>query len=72
MSRLPHSFYTFGSEVAVRLSALLTGILYTSGRFLVLISVTGLVELRSIVGMEALGKFKTPPHLDSNPRPSGM
>jgi hypothetical protein len=44
------------------------------GKFLVLISVRGLVGPRAIVRLEGLGKLKkkNPPHWDLNLRPSGL
>jgi hypothetical protein len=55
--RFPH-FQTFGSQMAVRLSALRVGHFLPPGRFLVLISVRGWVDPRGIVQLERLGKLK--------------
>jgi hypothetical protein len=46
--------------MAVRLSALRAGSPAPPGRFLLLISVRGLVDPRVIAGLEGLGQFKSP------------
>jgi hypothetical protein len=46
--------------MAVRLSALRAGHPLPLGRFLVLISVRGLVDPRAIVWLEGLGQLKNP------------
>jgi hypothetical protein len=46
--------------MAVRLSALRAGRPLPPGRYLVLISVRGLINLRTIVRLERLGQLKTP------------
>jgi hypothetical protein len=53
-----HIFYTIGSQMAVRLSALRAGRHLPPGRFLVLISVRSRVDCRAIVRLEGLGKLK--------------
>jgi hypothetical protein len=59
--------------MAVRLSALRVGRPLPPGRFLVLISVRGLVELKAIERLEGLGQLKFQlPHQESNPRPLGL
>jgi hypothetical protein len=50
-----HVFYTFGSQMAVRLAA---GRTLPPERFLVLISVTGWVNPRITVRLEGLDKLK--------------
>jgi hypothetical protein len=58
---LPH-FLDIGSQMAVRLSALRAGRLFTSppGIFLVLISVRGYVDTKAKVRLEGLGQLKNP------------
>jgi hypothetical protein len=46
--------------MAVRLSSLRTGHPLPTGRFLVLISVRGLVDLRTLMRLEGLGPLKNP------------
>jgi hypothetical protein len=53
-----HIFNPIGSQMAVRLSALGTGRPLLPGRFLVLISVRGLVDPRVIERLEGLVKLK--------------
>jgi hypothetical protein len=53
-----HIFYTSGSQMAVRLSALLAGRPLFPGIFLVLISLRGLVDHRTTVRLEGLGQLK--------------
>jgi hypothetical protein len=53
-----HIFYTIGSQMAVRLSALRSDCPLFPGRFLVVISVRGSVDLRAIVRLEGLCKLK--------------
>jgi hypothetical protein len=53
-----HIFLTVNSQMAVRLSALRAGRFLLPGRFLVLISLRGLVDPRALVRLEALGKGK--------------
>jgi hypothetical protein len=55
--KFPH-FQTFGSQMAVRLSALHAGHILPPGRFVVLISVRGWVDPRAIVRLEGLSKLK--------------
>jgi hypothetical protein len=55
-----HIFYTIGSHMAVRLSALRAGRPLPPGRFLVLISVRGWVDPRAIVWLGGLGQLKNP------------
>jgi hypothetical protein len=55
-----HIFYTIGSEMALRLSALRAGRHLPPRKFLVLISVRGRVDPRDIVRLESLGQFKNP------------
>jgi hypothetical protein len=52
-----HIFWTIGSQMAVR-SASRAGRALPPGRFLVLISVRGLVDPRAIVRVEGLGQLK--------------
>jgi hypothetical protein len=54
-----HIFYTIGSQMAVT-SALRAGRPLPPGRFLVLISVRGLIDPRAIVRLEGLGQLKNP------------
>jgi hypothetical protein len=49
-----HTFYTIGSQIAVRLSVLPAGRPLPTGRFLVLISVRGRVDPRAIARPEGL------------------
>jgi hypothetical protein len=51
---------TVGSQIAVRLSALHTGRSVSPGRFLVLISIRGWIDLRAIVQLRGLGQSKHP------------
>jgi hypothetical protein len=51
-------FLTVGSQMVVRLSALHTGRPLPPGRFLLLISVRGLVDPRAMVRLEGLGQLK--------------
>jgi hypothetical protein len=53
-----HIFYTVGSQMPVRLSALSVGRPLLPGRSLILISVRGYVDPRAIVRLEGLGQFK--------------
>jgi hypothetical protein len=53
-----HIFYTVGSEMAVRLSALRAGRSLSPGRFLILISVRGIVDSRAILRLEGVGQLK--------------
>jgi hypothetical protein len=53
-----HIFYTFGSKMAVRLSALRADRPLPPGRFLVLISVQRLSQPQGIVRLEGLGQIK--------------
>jgi hypothetical protein len=55
--RLPH-FQIFGSQMAARLSVLRAGRPLHPGRFLILISVRGWVDPRTIVRLEGLGQLK--------------
>jgi hypothetical protein len=55
-----HIFYTIGSQMAVRLSALRAGCPLHPGIFLVLISFRGWVDRRAIVKLEGLGQLKNP------------
>jgi hypothetical protein len=50
----------YGSQMAVRLPAILAGSPLPPGRFVVLISVRGRVDPRSIVRLEGLGELKNP------------
>jgi hypothetical protein len=52
---------------SARLSALRAGRFVHPGKFLVLISVRGLVEPRAIVWLEGLGKLKHPLHPGLDP-----
>jgi hypothetical protein len=47
-------FYTVGSHLAIRLSALCANSCFPAGIFLVLISVIGYVDLRAIMKLEGL------------------
>jgi hypothetical protein len=53
-----HIFYTIGSQMAVKLSALRAGRPLAPGRFLVLISIKGSVDPKAIVRVEELGQLK--------------
>jgi hypothetical protein len=55
-----HIFQTIGAQMVVRLSALRAGRPLLPERFLVLISVRGLVDPRAIVRLEELGQLKNP------------
>jgi hypothetical protein len=55
-----HIYQTIGSQMAVNFSALSVGHPLTPGRFLVLISLGGLVDHRAIVRLEGLGQLKHP------------
>jgi hypothetical protein len=59
-SRGSHIFWTIGSQMAVRLSALRTDCPLLPARFLVLVSVRGCVDTRAIVRLERLGQLKNP------------
>jgi hypothetical protein len=67
-----HIFWTIGSQMTVRLSALCTSHPLPPGRFLVLISVRGWVDPMAIVQLEVLGKLKKIqwPHRELNLQPS--
>jgi hypothetical protein len=60
-------FYTVDSQKAVRLSALCAGHPLPSGTFLVLISVRGWTDPRTIVRLEGLGQLKKSYNLIGNP-----
>jgi hypothetical protein len=64
-----HIFWTFGSQMAEKLSALRAGRPLLPGRFLVLISVRGWIDPTDIVHLEGL---KIQWHRESNPWPSGL
>jgi hypothetical protein len=51
-------FYTIGSQMVVRLSALSAGRPLPPRRFLLLIILRGLVDSRAVVWLEGLGQFK--------------
>jgi hypothetical protein len=53
-------FYTIGSQMAVRLSALRASRSLAPERFLILIYVRGWVDLRAILRLEGLGQLKNP------------
>jgi hypothetical protein len=55
-----HIFYTIGTQMAVRLSALRACRPLPPGRFLVLISVRRWIDPRAIVRLEGLGQLKNP------------
>jgi hypothetical protein len=55
-----HISWKIGSQLAVRLSALSAGLPLPPGRFLVLISVRGLVDPRAIMRLKGLGQLKNP------------
>jgi hypothetical protein len=55
-----HNFYIIGSQMAVRLSALSAGHPLPPRRFLVLISVRGLVDPRAIVRLEGNRSIENP------------
>jgi hypothetical protein len=57
-----HMFWTIGSQMAVRLSALRAGRPLNRGRFLVLTSVKGWVDPRAIALMQGLCKVKIIKH----------
>jgi hypothetical protein len=59
MSRLAH-FLDISSQLVVTLSTLRAGSPLPIGRFLVLISIRGWVDLRAIVRLEELGQLKNP------------
>jgi hypothetical protein len=64
---------TIGSQMAVRLPALRDGRPLPPGRFLILISVRGWVDHRTILWLEGLGQLKNPvTSSEINPRPSGL
>jgi hypothetical protein len=54
-----HVFYTVDSHMVFRLSALRADCILRLGRFLILISVRGLINPMAIVRLEGLGKLKT-------------
>jgi hypothetical protein len=58
-SRLPH-FLDIGSQMVVRLSALLASYPLPPGRFLVLISIRGWVDPKALLWLEGFGKLKNP------------
>jgi hypothetical protein len=55
-----HTFWTMGSQMAVRLSALCASRPLPPGRFPVLIFVKGGVDPRATVRLEGLGQLKNP------------
>jgi hypothetical protein len=58
--RGPHIFYTVGSQMTVRLSALRAGRPLPPGSFLALISVRDWVDPKGIVRLEGLDQLKSP------------
>jgi hypothetical protein len=55
-----HIFYTIGSRMVVRLSAIRAGRPLPPGRFLVVISIRGCVDPRDIMRLEGSGQLKNP------------
>jgi hypothetical protein len=53
-------FWTVGSQIAVRMPALRAGRSLPQGRFVMLMSVRGLVAPGVIVRLEGVGQFKNP------------